>query len=158
MREVKFFYFLSELFSKKLSNINHFILKLILIKLILTKSIQSKINFRKVKPNMAVIILNYKFMVISAINIRSVVDTWEMLLVDLKGETQSQLRFHSHLLCYFALPNSEIPNANSQFPTLTLNPNPLRWNSPRRRVLLRFHHQVRFPSPPQKSSSSSLNE
>ena len=51
LEEVKKFYFLSELLLEELSNINHFISKLILVKSIPTKSILSRINFTKVELN-----------------------------------------------------------------------------------------------------------
>ena len=47
----KKFYFLLESLLEELSNINHFILKLILTKSIPTKSILSKINFTKIESN-----------------------------------------------------------------------------------------------------------
>ena len=52
LREVKIFYFMSESLLEKLSNIDYFISKSILIKPILTKSIIFRINSIKAESNM----------------------------------------------------------------------------------------------------------
>ena len=51
LREVKIYYFISESFLEELSNVNHFTLKSIPTKSILTELILPKLNWTNVEPN-----------------------------------------------------------------------------------------------------------